>query len=54
MNDEKEIFGEMLLDLEAMEDDLVANGAPVEAVQHIQAAILLCKEHFRLKYGSYS
>jgi hypothetical protein len=52
MNQEKEIFSEMLLDLEAMEDDLIANRAPVEAVQHMQATIALCKEHFQTKYGS--
>jgi hypothetical protein len=51
MIDEKEIYSEMLSDLEAMEDDMVANGGPLEAVQHIQAAIALCREHFQKKYG---
>jgi hypothetical protein len=52
MKQEEEIFNEMLLDLQGMEDDLVANSAPVEAVRHIQAAIALCKEHYRKKYSS--
>jgi len=41
---EEEHFSKMLLDLQGMEDDLVADGAPVKAVGHIQAAIMLCKE----------
>jgi hypothetical protein len=51
MKQKSEYFSEMLLDLQGMEDDLVANGAPVEAVRHIQAAIVLCKEEYQRKYG---
>lgn len=52
MSLEEEIFGEMLLDLKGMEDDLVANRAPVEAVRHIQEAIALCDEEYRRRYSS--
>jgi len=51
MNRNAEIFSEMLLDLQGMEDDLVANSAPVDAVRHIQAAIALCKKEYQRKYG---
>lgn len=37
----------MIVDLEALEDDLEANGAPVAALHHVQEAIRICREHYR-------
>jgi hypothetical protein len=37
----------MIVDLEALEDDLEANGAPVAAIHHVQEAIRICREHYR-------
>ena len=51
METEKDFFESMILDLQGMEDDLVANSAPVEAIRHMQEAIRVCKEHSKRKFG---
>lgn len=48
MDEGLKYFPDMIVDLEALEDDLMANGAPVAAVLHLQEAIRICREHQRL------
>jgi len=38
---------DMIVGLEALEDDLEANGAPVAAIRHVQEAVRLCREQYR-------
>lgn len=51
VNKEEEFFRIMLLDLQGMEDDLVANRVPVEAVRHIQDAIEICRKYYDKKFN---
>ena len=48
MDERLKYFPDMIVNLEALEDDLVANGAPVQAVLHVQEAIRICREYHRL------
>lgn len=48
MDERLKYFPDMIVDLESLEDDLVANGAPVQAVLHVQEAIRICREHYRV------
>ena len=48
MKDKLEYWPDMIVDLEALEDDLLANGAPVAAIHHVQEAVRICREHYRL------
>jgi hypothetical protein len=50
MDTGKDYFDNMLLDLMGIEDDLVANGAPLEAVRHLQEAIRICREYSKIKF----
>jgi hypothetical protein len=36
----------MIVSLEALEDDLVANGAPATAIYHVQEAVRICREQY--------
>ena len=47
MDDRLKYFPDMIVGLESLEDDLVANGAPMQAVLHVQEAIKICREHQR-------
>ena len=47
LKDKLEYWPGMLVDLGALEDDLVANGAPVEAIRHVQEAGRICREQYR-------
>ena len=46
MKDKLEYWPDMIVNLEALEDDLLANGAPVEAIRHVQEAVRICREHY--------
>lgn len=45
MDDGLKYFSQMIVDLEALTDDLVANGAPIEAIRHVQEAIKICRNY---------
>ena len=45
MDDRIKYFPDMIVDLEAIQDDLVANGAPIEAIRHVQNAIKICRNY---------
>ena len=47
MKEQLEYWPDMIVDLEALEDDLVANGAPVAAVRHVQEAVRICRDHLQ-------
>ena len=47
MKDKLDYWPDMIVSLEALEDDLIANGAPVAAIHHVQEAVRLCREHYR-------
>ena len=48
MDERLKYFPDMIVNLEALEDDLEANGAPVQAVLHVQDAIRICREYYKL------
>jgi hypothetical protein len=48
LKDKLEYWPDMIVDLEALEDDLLANDAPVEAIRHVQEAVRICRERYRL------
>ncbi len=52
MKSEKEYYTLMLNELQGVEDNMVANMAPLEAVQCVQRAIKLCLDDFREKYSN--
>jgi hypothetical protein len=52
MKNESEIYHLMIIDLRAIEDDLVANGSPIEAVRGIQEVIRICEEDFIRRFGT--
>ena len=48
MHDARTYYEIMLNSLSGMDDDLIANSAPKEAVWHLREAIRLCKaEYYR-------
>ena len=47
MQEKLQYWPDMLVSLAALEDDLTANGAPVEAIQHVQDACRICREFYR-------
>jgi hypothetical protein len=47
MDERLKYFPDMIVDLEELVDDLVANGAPAQAVQHVQEAVRICREYQR-------
>lgn len=52
MDEKLGYFPDMIVSLEALEDDLVANGAPIAAVLHLQEAIKVCREYYRARTSS--
>jgi glycine cleavage system aminomethyltransferase T len=50
MESERVHYELMLNALGGIEDDLVANRAPVEAIRHVQDAVLICKEDFKRRF----
>ena len=46
MKEKLRYWPDMLVSLGALEDDLVANGAPVEAIRHVQAAGRICRDFY--------
>lgn len=45
MESARDYFPGMIVDLEAIVDDMDANGAPVEAIRHVQEAIRICRQY---------
>ena len=48
----REYYELMLNALAGLEDDLLANEAPEDAVDHILSALALCTKDFAEKFGS--
>lgn len=50
METERSYYAMMLNSLCGIEDDLVANRAPLEAVRHVQEAVKLCQLDYKKRF----
>lgn len=48
---EKQYYEEMLNSMGGLEDDLVANMAPLDALQHMREVVRLCREDYHKRFS---